>query len=188
MSVIHSVLAVSLGKHPMHRKTSGRKENRQREAFPSRRRATLFRMAQSQTRQDLKYTVPQGLALVTKSQEPWVSPCYSRMVFTLFHNFRMDPGASCCLLDWYRVRKWSHFVSQDSNKNPFIWLSWGIHVFIRLLYYCLLISLAGVCSSPCCAFFHLRWHNLKYWVWGEETGTFNFRCIVLFTSHKQVGT
>lgn len=38
--LIHSVLAVALGKHQTQRKTLGREENRKREAFTSTERAT----------------------------------------------------------------------------------------------------------------------------------------------------
>lgn len=61
----------------------------------------------------------------------------------------------------------------------------------KYIYYPLLLSLDILCRCVLISILRIlsiSWQNLKYWVWGEETGLFNFRCIVLCTSHKQVDT
>lgn len=96
--LIHSVLAVALGKHLMQRETSGRKENTKREALTSTERATpIQKDTYAQARQDQKFTAPQGLGSVTKSREPWVPPRYVAAALSPFQK-----GAWSCflLLDW----------------------------------------------------------------------------------------
>lgn len=105
--LIHSLLAVALGKHLTQRKTLGREENRKREAFTSKERATPIQNDTFTNEARFEIHCTAGTCLSHK-----VTGTLSfSMVCGIypFHNFRMNPGTYFCLLDWLRVREWSYF-------------------------------------------------------------------------------